>query len=81
MDIEMTPNGKAKVEAFLAGRASKPAIVEISGYDLDSLLKALGVPKNRRADIRTLRVCIDGGLKVKSNEGMWSPPLGEIQEV
>jgi hypothetical protein len=25
---------------------------------------------------QTVKVCIDGGLKVKRGESMWTPPLG-----
>lgn len=25
---------------------------------------------------QTLKVCVDGGLKVKRGESMWTPPLG-----
>lgn len=30
-------------------------------------------------DVRTLRFCVeDGHLKVKANEGTWTPPLGRL---
>lgn len=53
-------------------------IVEITGADLDMLLALM----SKAADLTTykIRVAIDGGLKVKVNEEMWSRPYGAIHK-
>jgi hypothetical protein len=51
-------------------------IVEIDGKSLELLLSALS-----EGGIRTLRVAVDeSGAKFKINEGMWSDPLGTINQ-
>jgi hypothetical protein len=49
-------------------------IVTVEGRDLDSLRGEL----SNLADARTVRFVIDGGIKIKVDGGMWSPPLGEL---
>lgn len=49
----------------------------LTGAELQSLIDAPSDP-NRPA--HTLRVAFDdGGVKFKVNEGMWSPPFGELR--
>jgi len=53
-------------------------IVILEGRDLDLFLSMLGVPEQDRAAYR-VRVCAnEGGVKVKVNEGMWTPALGTL---
>jgi exosome complex RNA-binding protein Rrp42 (RNase PH superfamily) len=53
---------------------------EITGYELAALLDSLRRPDGRTLeDIRKVSVAIDGGVKVKVNEYVWSPPMGELK--
>lgn len=53
---------------------------EITGYELDSLLRSLQRPDGRTLeDVYKVSVAIDGGFKIKVNELMWSPPMGELK--
>ena len=47
-------------------------VYEITGRELEQLRADLG-----RANIGTLSVAIDGGLKIKIDGGMWTPPMGQ----
>ena len=44
--------------------------------ELSALAGRLTLPGEHRA-VHTVRFVIDGGLKIKVNEEMWSAPLGE----
>jgi hypothetical protein len=35
---------------------------------------------NDRGTLSKVSVCIDGGVKIKVNELMWTPPMGEGRE-
>jgi hypothetical protein len=49
----------------------------VTGEAARDVLHMLGVPKDKRARVHTLRVAIDGdNFKIKVNEECWSPPLG-----
>lgn len=54
-------------------------IVEITGPELERFLLNLQVADKERP-IGTLRVCIEGGLKVKIDGGMWSSPIGRVSD-
>jgi len=49
-------------------------IWEITGHELAGLLASV-----RRGDVRKISVSVDGGVKIKVNELMWSPPMGELK--
>lgn len=49
-------------------------IWELSGSDLDWLM---AVCERAKEQGQTLKVCVDGGLKVKRGESMWTAPLGK----
>jgi hypothetical protein len=51
-------------------------IYVIQGYDLESMLLSLHVPKATRDKIYKMSFCIDGGLKVKINESTWTHAMG-----
>lgn len=53
-------------------------IIELTGADLQSMLRGLGVPDAEAAEIWHVRVAIDGGFKISVNHGSWSPPLGKV---
>jgi len=48
-------------------------IIELSGRDLEFLLAAC---ERAIENGQSVKVCVDGGLKVKRGESMWTPPLG-----
>lgn len=48
------------------------------GARLDDLLDELNELVEDRAEIRRIRVTVDGGLKLKVDGGAWTPPLGEL---
>lgn len=51
-------------------------IVTLTGEDLGTLLDIM-----RAADRRLpwqIKICVDGGVKIKIDEGVWTPPLGRI---
>jgi hypothetical protein len=50
-------------------------VYEITGTQLDLLLASL----NTEASIDKLSVAIDGGVKFKINERMWTPALGQFK--
>lgn len=53
---------------------------EITGYELDALIRSLHRPDGVHSDdVHKVSVAIDGGVKVKINELMWSPPMGELK--
>jgi len=47
-------------------------IATLEGADLDYLREMLD-------GSRSVRVCMDGGLKVSADRGMWTLPLGELK--
>jgi hypothetical protein len=51
-------------------------IVIFEGLALTDLLERL--QDLDAADVYRLRVCVDGGFKIKVNEGTWTPPLGVL---
>lgn len=56
-------------------------ITTIEGADLRYLLEMFGVSADVAPGIYRVRVSqSEAGVKVKVNEGMWSPALGEAQE-
>lgn len=57
-------------------------IVRIEGPQLEMVLSTIKSSEERigRGGIYRMRFAIDdGGVKIKINEGVWSPPLGDIQ--
>lgn len=54
-------------------------VVEITGAQLDYLLQRLSQAVALNGGVATLSVCIDGGLKVKLDGGMWSPAIGKVR--
>jgi hypothetical protein len=58
-------------------------IVRLEGPGLSMLVQSIANVENRingGGGIYRMRFAIDdGGIKVKINEGVWSPPLGEIE--
>lgn len=55
-------------------------IVVLEGNDLEqflTLLQDIAASSNR---IYRLRLAVDGGIKVKVNEGVWTPPYGRMSE-
>jgi hypothetical protein len=59
-------------------------IYRIEGADLDTLVRWLGLGELSRgvddSPLPTVRIAIDGGVKVKVNQLSWSPPLGVKEE-
>lgn len=57
-------------------------IVRLEGPGLSMLIQSIANVENRISGgggIYRLRFAIDeGGIKVKINEGIWTPPLGSI---
>lgn len=51
--------------------------VELEGLELKLLLDRLAY---RRDEIYKLTFAIDGGLMVKFNEYIWSPPSGKVTD-
>ncbi len=52
-------------------------IIKLDGVEVEHLIDALESTQL----IHTLRFAIDdGGVKVKINWGMWSPPLGKVEK-
>jgi len=59
-------------------------MIILEGSDLDSFLGSVGAidhSVNAGGDIRRISFMIDDGLKVKINEEMWSPPLGQLKHL
>jgi len=55
----------------------------ITDRDLDGFMDQLRDLVNQDMDgysIRTLRFCVEGGLKFKVNGGCWSPPIGRLAQ-
>jgi hypothetical protein len=54
-------------------------VYEITGHDLQILLRALR--KGKREDIHKLSVSPDGkrGVNFKINENVWTPPIGSVR--
>lgn len=50
------------------------AIVE--GVELSVIMDVLADAVARREGVYKITVCVDGGLKIKVNEGMWTPAYG-----
>lgn len=48
-------------------------IIEVDGRDLEYLI---AVATNALSYGQTLKVAVDGGVKVKRGESVWTPPLG-----
>jgi hypothetical protein len=48
-------------------------IIELSDRELTYLI---AVAKTAQANGQTLKVCVDGGLKIKRGESMWTAPMG-----
>lgn len=48
-------------------------IIVLSGSTIDYLLAVLATARHNGQDVK---VCVDGGFKVKRGESMWTPPLG-----
>lgn len=48
-------------------------IIEVQDTTIDYLIALLTVARENE---QTVKVCVDGGLKVKRGESMWTPPLG-----
>ena len=51
-----------------------PRIWELTGSDLDWLA---AVCERAKEQGQSVKVCIEGGLKVKRGESMWTAPLGK----
>ncbi len=54
-------------------------IVTFTGTALDELRTLLA--SHTSPDVHTLRVAVDGGLKVKANEDVWTAPYGAVAPV
>lgn len=51
-------------------------IIKLEGSEMEQLIDELEATQL----VHTLRFAIDdGGVKVKINSGMWSPPLGKVE--
>jgi len=54
-------------------------VVKVQGTDLEMLLNDLAEYRGRSP--YRIRFWVDGGgIKVQRDDGVWSPPLGEIEE-
>lgn len=54
-------------------------IVIFEGEDLSQLLDFFAGLNPTKGTYR-LRFAVEGGLKVKANEGIWSPPIGRMAD-
>lgn len=55
-------------------------IIVLEGADLRTLIQGIAAfASDDSPTIYRMRFAIDGGLKVKVNEGMWTAPLGEVE--
>jgi hypothetical protein len=55
-------------------------IIKVEGSQLTMLLNALSIVVTQN-DVYSLRFAIEeGAIKIKVNEGVWSPPLGKVEK-
>lgn len=54
-------------------------IITFTGHELTDLLDRFRslVENDQNGAITSVRVCVDGGFKMKINNGVWTPPLGQ----
>lgn len=57
--------------------AVKPVVL-VEGNALEDLIDELS--RIARREPYAIRFAIDGGIKIKVDNGVWSPPLGQIEE-
>lgn len=55
-------------------------IVILEGDDLKRFLEHLESVVESKDRVYRLRFAVDGGVKFKVNEYVWSPPYGEVQD-
>jgi hypothetical protein len=48
-------------------------IIEVKGRDMEYLLNVI---QSAMEQDQSVKVCVDGGVKVKRGQSMWTPPLG-----
>lgn len=53
---------------------------EIAGQDLELLLADLDWSRRNGCTIRKISIRVDGGVKVKINENVWTAPMGTLRE-
>jgi hypothetical protein len=59
-------------------------MIILTGSDLNSFLGSIGAidhSVDAGGDIRRISFMIDDGLKVKINEEVWSPPMGDVTRI
>lgn len=48
-------------------------MIEVKGRDMEYLMNVI---QSAMEQGQSVKVCVDGGVKIKRGQSVWSPPLG-----